>query len=100
MVRKDGVTIPLEEFENCFKDKEQGLNEKFMRVYMMDREEGYKVLYFCISSEDYHWNQAIQCFLEDVNPDYNEFKVVIDPEVAKMNPRIMKNKKYFLCQER
>lgn len=78
------------------------LNEEFMRVRYggkYNTQPGCKELYFRISSEDYRWNDACRIFLREVEPDYERMRLVVDEEAAEVNPRILKNRKYFLSDD-
>ena len=79
------------------------LNEEFMRVRFggkYNTQPGCKELYFRISSENHDWRDAQQIFLRDVNPNYEELRVVVDEEAAEVNPKILKNRRLFLADAR
>lgn len=76
---------------------QNALNEEFIRVCSKAKcESREKTLYFYISSEDYHWNEAILIFLHAGVSHYDNWIVQIDNQVAKYNPVILKNERYYL----
>ena len=78
------------------------LNEEFMRVRYggkYNTQPGCKELYFRISSEDANWNEACRIFLREVAPDYENFKLVVDEEAAEVDPKILKNRRFYLADD-